>query len=167
MLVNVVKPEEAELVMISKSEYNGYQNALRIIRYRALQQVDKSQTDEHGYRLLRADQDNYRGMSIKIWRIVKTTPYSSKIALENVKSMVVEDINKYYHGILNQNLDTESMLWDVQLFNDKKTVIRPELEKRYEIFKAYNGTFVFDIVRYSINYATGVYEITYLASDLI
>ena len=36
---------DAEYVMIPKQEYNGLQNALRIVKDRSLQQIDKSVKD--------------------------------------------------------------------------------------------------------------------------
>ena len=56
-LVYCKTEENADYVVVPKNEYYGLRNALRIVHDRALQQVDKSKVDEHGYRLLRCDSD--------------------------------------------------------------------------------------------------------------
>ena len=48
-----------ENVTISREEYNGFQNALRIINDRSLQLIERDKADEHGYAIRYADQKIY------------------------------------------------------------------------------------------------------------
>lgn len=91
------EPEKADYIAVPTSEYNGYEKAIRVIRDRALQQIDKSQADEHGYTLLRADRKYHKDYNIKgLWLITKSTPYSIKIPLGNVTPLIERDLKDFY-----------------------------------------------------------------------
>ena len=88
--------EKAERVEIDVEEYNGLLVALDMVHRRALQQIDKSLADEHGYTLLRADEKMNKQAKRPQWLITKTTPYSIKISPEQAKSLIEKDLRDYY-----------------------------------------------------------------------
>ena len=51
---------ESGSITISKREYASLRNCIRIVRDRAIQQIDKATTDEYGYKLNYAKETTYR-----------------------------------------------------------------------------------------------------------
>ncbi len=88
-------------VRITKEEYNGYQKMLRILRDRALQEVERSKADRHGYTLRYADYRSYDRThpEQKAYLITKTTPISLKIELQLAYFMLIKDLREYYNYI--------------------------------------------------------------------
>ena len=81
---------EAEYVMIPLAEYYGYEKAVRIVKDRAIQQVDKATADKYGYTLMRADKKRYNyEQDEKAWLITRNTPYSIKIGLEEAEYFII------------------------------------------------------------------------------
>ncbi len=173
-------------VFLSQKEYKGYKNALRIIKDRSLQQIDKSQADKHGYRLMRGEKRNYGKKGKQAYLITKSTPYSIKMDPQVVKDEILDDLRQYYSFIDNRTyIDTRC--------NQKRKRITPSkycdgIEQKddpqwadrdfygsnddegraiYQIFQEYNDVFIFEISKLSSNQAQGVYEITYWATDII
>ena len=177
---------EADSVMLPISEYHGYINALRIIKDRGIQQIDKSQVDENGYRLLRADKKRYyevENQKIDTYLITRATPYSINIALKEVAFLIKQDLILYY-GFINDRTYTYE-------FNDlvmKEEVtdrdilvriptIREKVERNEELIldenalqewyiKSQDET-AFCISKISANYAQGIYEVSYFSTTLL
>ena len=77
--------DEAEFVMIDIQTFHGMKKAVRIVRDRAMQQIDKAKADVHGYTLVRAVKKK------EVWSITKSTPYSIKIPFEEA-SVLKDDL---------------------------------------------------------------------------
>jgi len=173
-------------VLITKEEYNGFQNALRIIRERALQQIEKSQADEHGYRLLRADFRKYEHETGKAWLVTKSTPYSSKMGVEQAKFMIAQDLKSFYE--YDEDISYEIEGAELRYMLTAKDIcaaieqvkIKPIQQHEgyllensskgktlYEVFKRHDCRFGFEISKISINYSSGTYEVSYWATDMI
>ena len=119
----------AGYVKIREEKLKGYENALRIIHDRALQQIDKAKSDQYGYRMLDAKHiyDGYgeyrpdlrqKDIEVEVWQIRMETPHSTKIAYEDALFIIKEDLERYYAPIVN--LDAEcryGALW--YIFGDK------------------------------------------------
>ena len=176
-----------ESVVISQEEYNGYQKALRIIKDRSLQQIDKSQADKHGYRLMRAEKRVYGRKNGKpAYLITKSTPYSIKMDPQVVKNEILDDLKQHYNFIGTRTYT------DTRWGQDKKKITLSKycdgIEQKddptyanrdfyssnddegraiYQIFQKYNNVFIFEFSKLSSNPAQGVYEITYWATDII
>ena len=88
--------KSATHVLIPIEEYNGYEKALRIVHDRALQQIEKSKADEHGYTPLRAEKRCYKSLSYA-WLITRRTPYSIKIKLEDAMTLIERDLSEHYN----------------------------------------------------------------------
>ncbi len=106
-LQSLKQPQEGdEQVIISKEDYHGYLNALRIIRERGRQQVTRSHPDKHGYTLKMADERVYDRMypDLKAYYISRSTPYSLKIDLETANFMIQKDLEEFYNFVSLQNI---------------------------------------------------------------
>lgn len=179
------KKDEAEFAMMSIKEFNGFINTLNIINHRALQQIDKSETDEYGFRLLRADIRYYRKGKGDLILITKETPFSVKLSLQEVSFFIKKELFKIYKYINVVDLTDFSD----ELLNSKK--ISPEeitkaVKNRNEhedkcnffvqnnakgraIYKAFHEykDFIVEIDRIVPNYGKGLYEVSYWATNFI
>lgn len=183
---SVVSREEAEYVIVPISEYNGLQKALRIVRDRAIQQIDKSVTDEHGYKLLRADLRGYERKGDKLWLITKSTPYSSKIKPREVQTIIEQDLRDFYNFIKlpnalhyengkSERVSTSNIAHYYKEFFVNKQYVSgrqqyggqnlPDLY--YEFFQKVGKCITFEINKLSINHAQGVYEVSYWGTECI
>lgn len=143
-LVREVPELQATHVLITQKEYHGLQKALRIVRDRAVQQVEKSETDEHGYQLLRAEYRPYQGTSYEAWLVTRRTPYSVHMGVSEVSEVISRDLDDFYDvKIKRGGLST----WDL-LRSDKNTYSVGEL------------------VRLSMDFSRGVYEVAYWTTQL-
>lgn len=170
---------------IDISDYHGYKKAVRIVRDRAIQQIDKSQADEHGYRLLRADLRQYsREQNNKGWLITRSTPYSVKMGLEDAYAMILFDLREYYGyrdipkieahaGSLSKYVDfdaDEILDYYKRFYVDKDTrrnISNQEMLRKLDFMDSCDGKFAFEINRIASNASAGVYEVSYWATALI
>ncbi len=104
-LVQLDKFKSAKLsedtVTILKAEYHGLQKALRIVRDRSLQQIDKEKADSQGYTFKYCDERVYDRAypDQKAYLITKTTPVSLKMDLETAEYLIKRDLIDFYHFI--------------------------------------------------------------------
>ena len=117
----------ADMVCVSVDEFNGMQVAVNMIHRRALQQIDKSMADEHGYTLLRADEKYNQSAKHKMWLITKTTPYSIKISPEEVKKLIELDLRRYYK-------------YGFPKFKFECTLYNPQTKEEYKGYDYYRPT---------------------------
>lgn len=174
-----VDEEHAQYVIIPREEYNGLQNALRIIHDRSLQQLEKSDVDEYGYKTLRAELRVYPkrsgGDDKRHWYMTKSTPYSIKMPVSAVSMVVVNDLKSHYHyydwkEVLNMGgspffsvIDIDEVeQYAVQSYGNErcewiyKNLVEPRgwmVDNRLVLS--------FDLCRLSANYSTGLFEISY------
>ena len=173
---------EAEYAFIDIEKYNGLRKALRIVRDRALQQIDKQIADEHGYRLVRAARVEYsRSCTIKVWKITKSTPYSIKLGIEEAAYLIKQDMVEYYKlrpfPLKRQFNEIKSMTYE-DIAYEIESYFKREIDDtdwvRYQernkmvtnFIEQYDGLVVTEPVEYSTNIGQGVYEVTYYASKL-
>lgn len=175
-----VDEKNAQYVMISREEYNGLRNALRIIHDRSLQQLDKSEVDEYGYKTLRAELRTYPkrsgGDDNRHWYMTKSTPYSIKMPVSAVSTVVVNDLKSHYHyydwkEVLNMAgspFFSVKDIDDIELYVIRKSYENERYEWIYKNLVEPRGWVVddklvlsFDMCRLSANYSTGLYEISY------
>ena len=177
---------EADSVMLPISEYHGYINALRIIKDRGIQQIDKSQVDENGYRLLRADKKRYyevENQKIDTYLITRATPYGINISLKEVALFIKQDLILNYGFVNNRTYAYEfsGRMIDEEV-TDRDILVRiptiiEKAERNEELISDENALFEwylenqnrtgFSINRISANYAQGIYEVSYFATALI
>lgn len=91
--------EECTHICIPISEYNGYRKAVRIVTDRALQQIDKSEADGNGFRLLRAEKRYCREYDGMLWYVVKQTPHSLKIPSMDALEVSVRTLREQFKFI--------------------------------------------------------------------
>lgn len=176
-------------VTVMSEEYHGYLNALRIIRDRSLQQIDKAKADEHGYTLKYADlraYDRWQHPELKGCFITKTTPVSLNIDLGTATFLIEKDLREFY-GMIDLPVFT---LVDDSLFNIKKMTpydLLIALNQKYDTSYSHDfyvensdygqqvkafldsiqGHFIFETVKISGNIGQGVYEVSYWATGFI
>lgn len=143
-LVREVPELQATHVLITKKEYHGLQKALRIVRDRAMQQVEKSETDGYGYQLLRAEYRPYLGTSYDAWLVTRRTPYSCRMGISEASWMIARDLKDFYDvKIKKGGLSTLDLLP-----SDKSTYAVGEL------------------ARMSMDFSRGVYDVAYWTTQL-
>ena len=155
-----------------------YLNMLRIVQDRALQQVEKSRVDEHGYRLIRAQKKKHAG-NREAWLIKKATPYSIKIDLKSAGALISKDIVDYYHGIYEE-LKHWHGIYDGELLDwyrygwltykrdfEHNQAAKCGFLDRLDALGIDDGKMVLEITEISGNIGTGTYEVTYWANDQI
>lgn len=145
-VIKEVPESQATYVCISTHEYHGLCKALRIVHDRALQQIDKSKTDAHGYLLMRAERRLYPGTGYPAWLITKRTPYSCRMAIADIEEIVSRDLHEFYHCAVSM-----SGLSTMDLIDSDSE----------------NGYHAAEIARLSVNFSTGVYEVTYWSNKLV
>lgn len=172
-------PQEGT-VSIPQNEYNGYQKALRIVRERALQQVDKARSDEHGYTVLRADRRPCKKTKKEAWLITRSTPHSIKIPLSDVRALILMDLKEFYGyrelPVLEKSdryikkLDIKTMLeyyhdYYIPLKGDLSKIYNDDIKKTFIWLAESNGKVIFEISKIASNIAKGCYEVSYWATS--
>ena len=177
--------EKATVVEISVKAYHGLKIAKEIVKRRACQQVKESNVDENGYKFLMAEksyckkmENRTNGQGNKIyWKITKLTPYSLEVPLNDVKKLIMDDLENYYN--YTENITVLELLADDERDRKRKTT-RSETarfpadnawvdkyKEALDWLEERNFKIVFDLIKVRLNYQIGLYEITYWASDLI
>ena len=165
-------------IWISKRDYNGYENALKIIRDKSLTQISKAEADEHGYSLLSADFKKYNpSFNEMAWLMVYRTPYSAKMPFETVQMLVTRDLVNHYNYVHKHtkeefNLSTTDGIYFQELVIEGKDVIntakiiregrsasnnKEKAEKEY--LNRYSDYVCFDLHSIRKDYGNGVYQI--------
>lgn len=171
-----------EMITISKIDFNGYENALRILHDRALQEIDKSKADEHGYRLLRGDNRAIKGHSDHyLWLVTKATPHSLQIPPATAKFLIQQDLMHFYNMRELKYHVTDKVLVTYSLSDianavkqwgniDEKNYLlknNEDGERLLDEFRSCNGQIILKLDKIAANQSEGVYEVTYWATDLI
>lgn len=174
---------EAEYVLIPKTEYNGLQNALRIVRDRAIQQIDKSKADEHGYALLRAEKRKYsneNGKKSKAWLVSKSTPYSIKMSLQEASFVIKKDLEDYYgyrtlpivyrgeYGQIERLTEKKLIEYYERFFLNKESsehIGNESILNAISWMEESGGIVAFEIARISKNHGSGCYEVSYWTTE--
>lgn len=171
--------EDANYALVPINEYNGLLNAVRIVRDRAKQAVKKSQTDEHGYKLLRADRKPFDRDTGDAWLITKQTPYSVDLSPSEVLFMLKADLWEFY-GYSEEVYEHDGFRYFIPpkdyIRASEDYVLRSERpflaensekgELLKEIFERNQGNVSFFIARVGANYGAGVYEVSYWATNV-
>lgn len=179
--------KEAEYILIPINEYNGYQNAIRIVRDRAIQQIDRAKADEHGYTIVKAEKRRYNGGGEKTneeaWLVTKSTPYSLKMGLQEASYMIEKDLREFYSYVDLPRIPMEfstmtRVLPEKDLLNYKRRFFLEgddrEVYRENSIMMSvldwmdeYDGIMIFNITRYARNLSTGCFEVTYWATSQV
>lgn len=200
-LENYIKPDgtdglrycekdNADYVLVPVNEFNGLKKAVRIVNDRALQQIDKSKTDEHGFRLLRADLKRYQyGKDSRLWLVTKETPYSCKMAVDEASALIENKLRELYCWVDEVNLqnytDDRLDVWETRLSGEELGTAREQWHDAecrekynfliensekgravYQCFREHNAM-ILEVSKLSVNYAQGLYEVTYWATEII
>ncbi len=177
---------DEESVIISKQEYHGFLNCLRIIKDRSLQQIEKSKADDCGFSLKYSQYTIYDQTypDLKAYRITKTTPVSLKIDPHTANFLIMNDMRSYYNyvdlTIPAESEYTESTIikpiallqavvqsrdpsfkYDFYIENSEKG------RKIKNLIDSHPGPIIFEIKGLSSNYGQGVYDVTYWATGVI
>ncbi len=184
--LNPLKKDD-DSVVISKQTYNGFLKMLRILRDRSLQSIDRAKADQHGYTIKNAI---YRSIDrdypdLKACFITKTTPISLKIDAETANEMIRHDFFDFYNYVDIYKVSTSSFPKAGKI--DALDILRGLEQQKNEAYKDFDffisndeygrkvkelidGTkrpFVFEITGFHGNIGLGVYEVNYLATDII
>lgn len=178
---------EESKVTISEREYAALKNALRIVRDRNLQQIDKSKQDEHGYQLVKCVLDEKHLSFKSCWKITKNTPYSLKMGLQTAKSLIIQDLIEFYSFVTEDELERNRVTISglvgkckeyekykergeldhfLDGFDDEFNPNFIELNHRKSVLK-HEGIVSFDMCELSSNFTRGTYQVTYYASTPI
>lgn len=172
--------EEATHAVVPIEEYHGLLKAVRIVRERALQQIDKAKADEHGYTLLRASRKPFKvkqgGVEkhIDSWRVTLSSPYSIKMPLSVASTMLRRDLTDFYgfHDLTQEELGCMMSAFN-SIFGDEKSrdrrpylMDKPTVAVWYDELAACAYQLPFRIVEVSKNAAQGCYEVTYLTTSI-
>lgn len=181
--------QDAEFVLLPIEEYNGYEKAVRVVRDRALQQIEKGKADKHGYTLLRADKKKHKAYNGEYWLVTKTTPYSINIPVDEVQALIKKDLIDFYGYWTTRKFEypykeemcsryvSESFLLTT-LLQHMQSSLNGSLDELYESRDNWNENislayhvreylrdskfrFSFDMCKLSCNYAQGKYEVSY------
>ena len=168
------------MVAITEQELNGYKKAVRIVRDRAKQQIDKAKADEHGYTLMRADKRQYDREAGKAWLITMSTPYSIKLSLSEASAIIERDLRDFY-GLRDRPiveefdygyrkvLSVSDLLEYYERFivNGEEThrIGNMEMIRGIRWLMETKGRVAFELSRISRNIATGCYEVSYWATE--
>lgn len=161
-----------------------YLNMLRIIKDRSLQQVSKSEADEHGYKFIRSRRRKYlRGNnSMKMWLVTKQTPYSVKMPISVVERSVMTDLETYYNSIIrikgykstvySGGTPVKDMFSLLSFLNVRHEEPPDSYKPLIELFESKGIDYqkprvIIELSELSANYAVGVYEVTYWATEII
>lgn len=182
--------KDAEYVLLPIKEFNGLKKAIRVINDRALQQIDKSKADEYGFRLLRCDKKYNRECKGMLYLVTKETPYSCKIRSDVAWTLIENRLHEMYSWINDFDLEDfmpakrtksntyglkeEIYLTDIPKiisnWNDRNFKERDFLLENSDKGRAIKNIWIkhhamiVDISKVSINYAQGVYEVSYWAT---
>lgn len=183
---------EAGYIMLPIEQYHGLKKAVRIVNDRALQQIDKSKTDKYGFRLLRADRKRFKKHDGTLWLVTKETPYSSKIALHEARALIenklrevyywvdemnledyvdeeTETLDRYRHQIYESDLPKICKQWHDKDHRDRFEFLGDNSEKGRATMKCWQAhdSMIVEISKISVNYAQGLYEVSYWATEPI
>jgi len=179
LLVYCDEPE-AEYALVPMEEYNGYRNAIRIIRDRAKQEINKSKADKNGYTFLRAEHRRYAYESDeKAWLITLSTPHSTKLNYKNASFLIKRDLIDFYDfiDIALDDISNEKYYEPIDMLKDHRKYfienrfdeyqkIQNELiKKRIKFLDAHHGNIAFEIQKISANHGQGVYEVSYWSTS--
>lgn len=179
--VRVEQMERMELlpegmVAVPEEELNGYKKAVRIVRDRAKQQIDKAKADKNGYTLLRAEKRKYGRDKGSAWLITKGTPYSIKMDFAEASALIAQDLREFYGFIDIPAWDWKGRYEQEKLsikemlsYNDSyKNGDRSGMQNEKILFyldwlDRYRWKIIFEVSRFAQNHATGCYEVSYWA----
>ena len=164
------------MVAVSEEELNGYKKAVRIVRDRAKQQIDKAKADKNGYTLLRAEKRKYGRDKGSAWLITKGTPYSIKMDFAEASALIAQDLREFYGFIDIPAWDWKGRYEQEKLsikemlsYNDSyKNGDRSGMQNEKILFyldwlDRYKWKIIFEVSRFAQNHATGCYEVSYWA----
>lgn len=164
------------MVAVSEEELNGYKKAVRIVRDRAKQQIDKAKADKNGYTLLRAEKRKYGRDKGSAWLITKGTPYSIKMDFAEASALIAQDLREFYGFIDIPAWDWKGRYEQEKLsikemlsYNDSyKNGDRSGMQNEKILFyldwlDGYRWKIIFEVSRFAQNHATGCYEVSYWA----
>lgn len=165
--------DKAQVVEIPVQVYHGLLKAEEIVRRRACQQVKKSEVDDHGYKFLSAEKKYVKDKKAYCWKITKLTPYSIDIGIEEVKGIVLNDLRSFYNyykdamfvdDLLKCKTDEERLQ---KIDSEFTKYARDGLTKAYNWMQTHGDRVLYELSRIRYNYQLGLFEITYLANDII
>ncbi len=180
--------DDMDVVTIGSEEYHGLLNALRIIRDRSLQQIDKSKADEHGYTLKYADMRIYDRIypEYKACYVTKTTPVSMNTDLLTAKFLIEHDLKEYYNyidlpvfdvtdisGVNSKKLTKHDLLIAVKQSSDESYNSGFYVENSdygYQVKRfmdSIEGPFIFETSKITGNIGQGVYDVSYWATGFV
>lgn len=173
-----------DMISIPKTEYNGLQKCLRIVKDRALQQVEKSKVDEHGYCPKSVKRRKYsQEIAKEALYVTYITPHSIKIPYDDAIDLIKFDLEKFYNYIdipqIKDDKGIKHQITKAQFFKIVDQLQDPEWQKRdflltnspfgRRIKEWFSGKITdgvaFDFAELTANYAKGVYEASFWAIE--
>lgn len=179
--------EKGNMVAITKEEYHGLKNILRIVKDRAIQQIDKSKADDNGYTLKAAELKRYDiDRNEEAWYITKSTPYSISIPIEEAGVIIKNNLRDYYGLIELPQFVYNTWGNDAKRKMTEKDIINAYKQRNndnweYDFYVDNSGwgrevkcfvdslgeAVAFKITKITSNYGQGNYEVSYWATGLI
>lgn len=166
--------DNASCVLLDIDTYHGLKNALRIVRARSLQQVEKAQADAHGYILLRQERRKYEGKWA--WLVTMRTPHSVKMG-NAAYDIIKKDLQDFYGmqpfpdivypGNLRRTATVKEILETyVDVYENGRDTVKPEKKLVLEWLERSEGRAVLGIATLVANHAVGVFDISYWVTAL-
>lgn len=175
-----------DAVTISKSEHAGLLGALRIIKDRSLQQIDKAKADPQGYTFKYAEKRIYKREypDLKAVCVTKVTPVSLHTDLQTADFIIKKDLEQHYNYFDFSSISTETYPTPSKIEAlDLLLAIKQEQDSEYNFdFYVDNSDYgrkikqfldinkspiVFEIIRLGSNIGQGVYEVSYWATGVV
>lgn len=171
----IAEEEDADYALINIHEYNGLQKALRLVRERALQEVKKSTVDKHGYKLLNMSRQRYENTRYAHWVVKMASPYSIKIDINGVYEIILMDLKEHYgyerfpFESGNEIFYELELLERVEAYALRKAAGRviEEMDPLEQLIEKREGRIVFGLKNIKPNYGSGVYEVEFLATEML
>ena len=178
--------ETAQIIRIPIEEYHGYQNCLRILRDRALQQIDKAQADKYGYTLKYADRRMYDRAypNLRAYFITKVTPISLKVDFETAFFLIRKDLQAFYNYVKLPSFAVTPTAPKVPLTARELLLATQQKEDQFYSYDFYvdnsdkgrqikafldgdERPIIFEMIKVGSNIGQGVYEVSYWATGPI
>ena len=142
---------------------------------KALTEKEKSQVDEHGYRLIKAEPKRFSSNgftdSEAVYIKKEATKYSLNLPPAFVEQAIVRDIMEFYHGVMDVPFRTEEIIYFHKHYEDLITSPTSVIHKYIQILNERELDITDPVVlRWGglyTNLGAGCYEVAYWATGTI
>ncbi len=175
-----------DTIVIPQMEYHGLLKALRIVRERSLQHINKAVADIHGYAPRFCEERVYdrNHPDQKAFLITKSTPISLKIDLQTASFLIRQDLGDFYNYININDIRLPTLSTPIKISASDLLLAchqRDDPDYSYDFYvdNSEQGRLIrawldsvdkaisFEVAKITSNIGQGVYDITYWATGPI